>query len=163
MSGYDLKHIEDIKKLAGDKQVALVEDGPINYIVLNRPPFNTLNQEMLEEFDLCLDKVEAKLKDFHEEQVLITVGQGEKCYSSGFDMKWWPQRESNNMLGVSLLDKILLRILKFQLPTMAILNGHCIAGGLFLSMTHERRIIKDGNWVLTANEVPMGIIVPSGF
>ena len=64
---------------------------------------------------------------------------------------------------MAALDRILLRILKYQLPTMAVLNGHCIAGGLFLSMAHERRIIKEGNWVLTANEVPKGIIVPSGF
>lgn len=46
---------------------------------------------------------------------------------------------------------------------MAVLNGHCIAGGLFLSLAHERRIIKDGKWTLTANEVPKGIILPSGF
>ena len=74
MSGYELKHIDEIKKLAGDKPIALVEDGPINYIVLNRPPYNILNLDALQSFEECLDKLDAKLKECDEEQVLITIG-----------------------------------------------------------------------------------------
>lgn len=100
-SSFEIKHISEIRKLAGDSKIALVEDGPINYIVLNKPPFNMFDEDTLNLFHQVLDKIDAKLKEPDtDEQVLITIGQGDRCFSSGFNLKWWSERELNTLMGV---------------------------------------------------------------
>ena len=59
-----------------------------------------------------------------------------------------------SFLGNQMFDKILT----MNVPTLAVFNGHSIAGGVFLGLCHDRIIMKDDpKLYLSLNELNIGI------
>jgi enoyl-CoA hydratase/carnithine racemase len=57
---------------------------------------------------------------------LITTGEGKK-FSNGVDLGSVVETRPKKFL--TLFHKMLIKLLKFPMPTIAALNGHCFAGG----------------------------------
>lgn len=55
--------------------------------------------------------------------------------------------------------RLLGRILGLSIPSIALINGHAIAGGFFLSMAHDWRVSRSekGKINFALNEVKIGI------
>ena len=49
----------------------------------------------------------------------------------------------------------------FPCPTIALINGHCIAGGFILAMAHDFRISSEIS-TFCMNEILIGMNVPRG-
>ena len=55
------------------------------------------------------------------------------------------------------------RILTMNVPTLAIINGSAIAGGVFLGLCHDRMIMKDDpNFTMCLNELNFGMPICYG-
>jgi enoyl-CoA hydratase len=52
------------------------------------------------------------------------------------------------------------RLLAFPKPTVAMINGHCIAGGFVFAMACDRRLAADGSFTVGVNEVAIGAAWP---
>mmetsp|Transcript_11840 Transcript_11840/g.20019 ORF Transcript_11840/g.20019 Transcript_11840/m.20019 type:complete len:166 (+) Transcript_11840:31-528(+) len=159
-------NMKDILKQASQnhKKVALVVDGPIYYVVLNKPPHNSIDADFITDYNLVLDTIEAKIKEnVGKQQIMVTIGNGSKCFSSGFDLKFWGATPANFFQTVLPAQNLFARILTFPIPNMCAINGHCIAAGVFLALAHEyRTMVDDTKFKIQLNELQNGIPLPWG-
>jgi len=126
-----------------DFETVLYEQtGRVIRITLNRPDKrNALNAQMLEELDAAFDRADADL----DACVVILRGAGDRAFCAGADL--------GGMAGGGFLEtheararfpRLFLRILKHSKPTLAAVNGHCVAGGLGLMLACDMAIAKSG-------------------
>jgi len=55
------------------------------------------------------------------------------------------------------------RMLTFPMPTLAVVTGHAIAGGLFWALCHDFRVMKDKSGIVWLSEINIGFPIPEGF
>lgn len=116
--------------------------GRIIRITLNRPDKrNALNDVMLRE----LDEAFARADDDADACAIVLRGAGDKAFCAGADL--------GSMAGGGFLEtheararfpRLFMRILKHSKPTLAAVNGHCVAGGLGLMLACDLAIAKAG-------------------
>jgi enoyl-CoA hydratase/carnithine racemase len=114
-------------------------DGVIGHIIFNNPErHNAVSLDMW-------DAVEEILNDFEADQdirVLVLSGAGGKSFVSGADIsKFEKERGSADAVAhYNARIKIIYdRILNFPKPTIAMINGYCIGGGLNLATVCDLR------------------------
>ena len=103
-------------------------------LTLNRPKLlNAINKAMLGELQAALDIVE---KD-HNIRALIVAGAGGN-FSSGFDLKEQMQAAPSGMATWrDILDRDFAAVTRFwslRVPTIAAVEGYCLAGGCELAL-----------------------------
>ncbi|KAJ6570215.1 ClpP/crotonase-like domain-containing protein [Mycena vulgaris] len=96
---------------------------------------------------------------------LIIVGRRDqdKFFSNGLDLTQVPP---NGNFFAMTYNPLLERLLKFPIPTVCAINGHCFAGGFMLSLACDYRVMTDGskrNAWLCMNEVDFGAVWPHSF
>lgn len=118
-------------------------DGRVIRVTLNRPDKrNALNSQMLEELNDAFERADA------DEQACVVVlrGAGDKAFCAGADLGGMAGGE--HFLAVhesrGLFPKLFNTILNHSKPTLAAVNGHCVAGGLGLMLACDLAIAKAG-------------------
>lgn len=111
-------------------------------ITLNRPDKrNALNDTMLKELDLAFAQADAD----SDACVVILRGAGDKAFCAGADL--------SGMAGGGFLEtheararfpRVFERIRGLSKPSLAAVNGHCVAGGLGLMLACDLAIAKAG-------------------
>lgn len=114
--------------------IVLRHDGPVARLTLNRPErLNAINKQMLGELQSALDTVEAD----EATRVLVVSGAGGN-FSSGFDLKEQMEaRPSGTKAWREILDRDFSAITRFwslKKPTIAAVNGFCLAGACELAL-----------------------------
>ncbi len=68
------------------KEVALIREGPVFFLVLNRPD-NTIDFEFMDAVDACLTEIEQS----SGAACLVTLGQSDqnRTFTTGFNLKKW--------------------------------------------------------------------------
>jgi enoyl-CoA hydratase/carnithine racemase len=138
-----------------DYETVLYEKtGRIIRITLNRPDKrNALSDIMLRE----LDDAFARADDDADACAVVLRGAGDQAFCAGADL--------GGMAGGGFLEtheararfpRLFMRILKHSKPTLAAVNGHCVAGGLGLMLACDLAIAKAGFKVGTP-EVARGL------
>lgn len=123
----------------------------IAVITINHPPANTWNLATMEEFENAVDKVAAD----NDVRVVIITGQGQKCFSAGFDVGDAANASITSPKGREVWRKIDL----LSKPTIAVINGHALGGGLELAISCHFRIMVDRPDALVGlTELNLGII-----
>ena len=56
--------------------------------------------------------------------------------------------------------RLIGRLLGFSIPTIGMINGHCIAGGLMFAMALDYRVMLKGNFKIEMNEISFGLDIP---
>ena len=57
--------------------------------------------------------------------------------------------------------RLLARLLRANYPTIACINGHCLAGGFMFAMSHDIRIISSNPKIkLGMTEINLGMTIP---
>jgi enoyl-CoA hydratase len=112
-------------------------------LILNRPErLNALNQTMLDEIRDALDRAETD----NAIRVLIVTGAG-TAFSSGFDLKEQMERRPTGIdtwRGILRKDfDTVMRFWHLSKPTIAAVNGHCLAGACELAMACDLTIAAD--------------------
>jgi enoyl-CoA hydratase len=129
--------------------------GGVRVLTLDRPPANAISGELLDELDAALVTAE---QDAAVRAVVLT-GAG-RFFSGGFDLKA-ERRTGDAVTDAAVQYKAAnRRLLAFPKPTVAMINGHCIAGGFVFAMACDHRLAADAEFTIGVNEVSIGAAWP---
>ena len=114
--------------------IRLERSGTVALLTLARPErLNAIDQRMLGELQEALDAVERD----HDLRVVVVKGAGGN-FSSGFDLKEQMEaRPSGPQAWREILDRDFSTIMRFwhlRKPTIAAVQGYCLAGGCELAL-----------------------------
>jgi len=127
----------------------------VRVLTLDRPPANAINERLLG--DLMTRLGEAR--DHDGTRAIVLTGAG-RFFSGGFDLAS-PARDATATRSLNELYRESHRALvTFPKPTVAMVQGHAIAGGLVLALACDRRLALDGDYRVGMNEVAIGSSFP---
>ncbi len=130
-------------------------DGGVRLLTLDRPPANAIDETLLADLAKALD--DARSDD--AVRALVLTGSG-RFFSGGLDLSE-PFRDSESMRKrLQLYRDSHLHLLTFPKPTIAMVNGHAIAGGIILVLACDARLGLDGDYRIGLNEVAIGAAFP---
>jgi len=121
-------------------------------IVLNRPPLNIINLEMLDELNAIWSEVE-DLKA----QVAVISGAGDRAFSAGVDVADHAPGKIETML--EKFHRTILRIRRSDCVSVAAIHGHTLGGGAELAMMCDLIIAAD-NAQIGQPEISLGCYPP---
>lgn len=137
------------------KTVLLEVKNGIGYITINRPEaLNALSSQVLADLNEVLDQVEKN----EEIRVVIVTGAGEKAFVAGADIK-----EMDLMSPIQAFEYMTFandtftRLSDLRQPTIAVINGYALGGGMELALSTDIRIGFEKT-VVGFPEVGLGII-----
>ena len=131
-------------------------DKGVATMCLARKPANALSVGFLEELDAAL----ADLDQNRDWQVLIVTGSG-SVFSAGVDLKALPTLDGADQDRIiRALNSFFTRLYGLSRPTIAAVNGHAIAGGLFLALACDYRIATTIPARFGLTEVRVGVPFP---
>jgi len=114
---------------------------------------NRFNPTSLAHLHAALDYIESS----QGAAALITTGSG-KFYSNGLDLNWISANGMEGFKAVAMeLERLMSRILVMNMPTFAVLNGHCFAGGALWAMCHDYRLMRDDRGYICFPEIDIHI------
>jgi enoyl-CoA hydratase len=128
--------------------------GGIRLLTLDRPPANAISNELLSDLNHALN--EAQSND--QVRVVVLTGAG-KFFCGGVDLGLFGGFRDDPGAMAKFFDfyrAAHLRLLTFPKPTIAMVNGHAIAGGLILALTCDWRICLEGDHRLGITELAIG-------
>lgn len=119
-------------------------DGAIGWMVFNNPERrNAISQDMWEAIPPILDQFES---DPHV-RVIVLKGAGDKAFISGADISQFEQLRSSpesvkqyDAIG----DRAQTRLQAAKKPTLAMIRGFCIGGGVGVALSCDLRIASEG-------------------
>ena len=137
------------------KTVLLEVKNGIGYITINRPEaLNALSSQVLADLNEVLDQVEKS----EEIRVVIVTGAGEQAFVAGADIK-----EMDLMSPIQAFEYMTFandtftRLSDLRQPTIAVINGYALGGGMELALSTDIRIGFEKT-VVGFPEVGLGII-----
>lgn len=129
--------------------------GGVRILTLNRPPANAINEDLLD--DLCAALAAAGRSDAVRAVVLTGAG---KFFGAGFDFSAPPRDGAATARMNALYRDAHVALLSFAKPTIAMVNGHAIAGGLVMALACDYRLGLDGDYRIGLNEIAVGASFP---
>ncbi|MEK9678673.1 MAG: enoyl-CoA hydratase [Rhodospirillaceae bacterium] len=122
------------------EKIIAIADGALGHVIFNNPErHNAVSLEMW-------DAVEIALTAFAEDdqiRVVILSGAGGKAFVSGADISKFDQERGSKEATEhynARLDVVYNMIEDYPKPTIAMIDGHCIGGGLNLATCADIRI-----------------------
>ena len=126
----------------GYATLMLERTGAVATLTLNRPGArNALDMTMRQEVLAALDEVEADAGS----RVLVLTGAGEH-FCAGGDVKSMRERRQTAAEGrhrVQLLNKMVLRLVDFPRPTIAMVDGYAVGAGTNLALCCDLVVASD--------------------
>jgi len=125
------------------KSVISYIDKKVGYIKLNNPDkLNAINLEMWENIGIILND----FKNNSEIRCLVLRGEGDKAFSAGADISEFNNNRSiiEEVKKYDNASKVSMNLLqKFPKPTVAVINGYCIGGGLAIALSCDIRLASE--------------------
>ena len=136
------------------KNIKLTEYDNFTLIKFSKPPANTFCIDFLSILIENLNKIE-------KTKALVLTGEG-TIFSAGLDLFYIEKLSKNDFIDlISLFEKFIYKIIKFPLPTYAILNGHAIAGGFILASSTDTCISNNIDYKIGLNENLLNFSLPA--
>lgn len=136
----------------------LTGDG-VATITLVNPPANAYSHAMMRDLDDAI--LEAR---FDERcQVILVAGSGEKFFCAGADIAMLESVTPSFKYNFCLhANETLLRLEQTPKLTIAVLEGHCVGGGLEIAMAADLRVAARGTGKVGLPEVALGVLPGTG-
>jgi enoyl-CoA hydratase len=132
-----------------------IGDG-VRMLTLNRPPANAINRD----FNRALAQACDAARDDSGVRALIVAGNG-RFFSGGVDLRAGESGEMVGNLGGGPEDGV-YALWTLPKPTVAMVNGHAIAGGTIIALACDFQITCEGRHKFGLNEVSIGLPFPQG-
>lgn len=139
--------------------IRLKKEEGIATVYLVNPPLNVLNPQMATEIDACF----TELARDPEVVVAIVMGDGDRAFCAGFDIKEFPrmmERGGAEKLA-NILHTSLLKVTNLGKPTIAAVNGLALGGGLEVAMACDIRLVAH-TAQLGQPEIKLGLFPGAG-
>jgi cyclohexa-1,5-dienecarbonyl-CoA hydratase len=131
----------------------LLHPGPrVASIVLNRPPLNIINHQMLDELNAVWSDVE-DLKA----QVVVISGEGDRAFSAGVDVA--DHEPGKIEVVLEKFHRFILRMRRADCISIAAVHGHTLGGGAELAMSCDLIVAAD-NTEIGQPEIGLGCYPP---
>lgn len=129
--------------------------GQVGVIVLDNPKFNILSNSMIQEIYYSIKRLEQDA----EVNAIVLTGKGHKVFIAGADIKKFPDMIGDKNIKQQALkyQHIFKEIESVKKPTIAVLNGLTLGGGLELALTFDLRIAESHSQI-GLPEVSLGIL-----
>ena len=129
-------------------------------MTLYRPPVNSFDVCFAEEFAQTLKQIE----ESKHVDALILKSAHPTIFSSGLDLhELYAQPRSHLELFWRHVQDIWFRLYSSNLPTIAAINGHCLAGGTIIAGACDYRVAVDGKYGIGVTAAKIGVIAPPWF
>jgi enoyl-CoA hydratase/carnithine racemase len=134
-----------------------IED-KVAVLVMDHPPVNALNEQMLMELNAAIDELNAN----SDVKVIVITGGGQLAFAAGADIGMFGQiiKAQDSARAKALMElghSTFSKIENSNKPVIAAINGICLGGGLELAMACHIRICGD-RVRLGQPEINLGII-----
>jgi enoyl-CoA hydratase/carnithine racemase len=127
------------------ESILIERDGPIATVVLNRPEkLNAMTKDMWRR----LGEAVAELADDDTLRCLVLRGAGGRSFSPGNDISEFETERSNPSLAKAygiILHKTLTALKTCRHPTVALIEGICVGGGLEIAALCDLRICGESS------------------
>jgi enoyl-CoA hydratase len=128
---------------SGTERLIARKDGSIGWMIFNNPERrNAISSDMWQAIPEVLDAFERD----PEVRAIVFAGAGDKAFVSGADISQFERernnRESNDLYSArsGAATKAMERL---QKPSIAMIRGYCIGGGMVVALTCDLRIAAD--------------------
>ncbi len=146
--------------MSTDKMIAR-KDGNTGWMIFNNPErHNAVSLEMWQAADTILD-------DFERDpaiRVIVLTGAGGKAFVSGADIsKFESERASEKAVEEynATTDRLYQRLGNLGKPTIAMIRGYCIGGGVALAVSCDLRFCEEGSrFAIPAAKLGLGYRLP---
>jgi enoyl-CoA hydratase len=128
--------------------------GSVATITMDDGKVNALSPAMLAALDEAFDRAAA------DEAVVVFTGRP-GTFSAGFDLKVLRGGGADAAAMVRGGFTLAERILSFPTPVVVACTGHALAMGVFLVLSGDYRLGATGSYKIGANEVAIGLPLPS--
>ncbi|MEP4146976.1 MAG: enoyl-CoA hydratase/isomerase family protein [Halioglobus sp.] len=133
------------------------KEGDLHLVTMNAGP-NVICPEWQQRMLDILDTVEA---DCGKGAALILIGE-DKFFCNGLNLEVVTQLAPEEMvLFGSRMAEIHQRFLVLPCPTVAAVNGHAFAGGAFMALSCDYRIMREDRGWFSVSEVDVGVPIPA--
>ncbi len=128
-------------------------------ITLTNPPANAYSYEMFEQFDAAI--LTARMaKDVF---AIVVTGQGDKFFCAGADIDMLSTADPQFKYYFCLhANETLQRLENTPKLVIAVINGHCVGGGLEIAMACDLRLARQGKAKFGLPEVALGVLPGTG-
>ena len=142
--------------MISEKMLSRVEEG-VGYITFNNPEkHNAVSIEMWDALEKILDEFRSS-KDI---RVIVLNGAGGKSFVSGADISKFDKERSSKEAVLSYnkrTQKVYELLETFPKPTIAMIDGYCIGGGLNLAVCCDIRICSEkSKFAMPAAKLSLG-------
>ena len=137
------------------------KDGRVGYLIYNNPErHNAVSLDMWEAAVHILD-------DFRNDKdigVVVVTGAGSKAFVSGADISRFEKERSDEASVArynAIVEKSYAAFHEFPKPTIAMIRGYCIGGGMGLATCCDLRICTEGSkFAVPAAKLGLGYAYP---
>lgn len=130
--------------------------GAVAVVTLDRAPANALNHMVMQEIAALLPKLAEPWV-----RAVVLTGQG-RTFSAGLDLfevfSYPPDQAAEFARS---FDDALIGLFALELPVVAAINGHAIAGGAILAAAADFRLVIDDGAKLGVPELLVGVPFPT--
>ncbi|MDC6453553.1 enoyl-CoA hydratase [Alphaproteobacteria bacterium] len=139
-----------------EKMLSRVKDG-VGYITFNNPEkHNAVSIEMWDALEQILDR----FRSSQDIRVIVLSGAGGKAFVSGADISKFDKERSSKEAVLSYnkrTQKVYENLETFPKPTIAMIDGYCIGGGLNLAVCCDIRICSEkSKFAMPAAKLSLG-------
>ena len=139
-----------------EKMLSRVKDG-VGYITFNNPEkHNAVSIEMWDALEQILDG----FRSSQDIRVIVLSGAGGKAFVSGADISKFDKERSSKEAVLSYnkrTQKVYENLETFPKPTIALIDGYCIGGGLNLAVCCDIRICSEkSKFAMPAAKLSLG-------
>lgn len=122
-----------------------VKDGAIGWMIFNNPErMNAVSLDMWE----AVPKIIAEFESDPDIRVIVLKGAGDRAFVAGADISQFEAQRNNPESVATYEDATTLAfetIARAERPTIAMIDGYCIGGGLGIALSCDFRFAAEGS------------------
>ena len=129
-------------------------------VSLNRPPVNSVDESLALDLSRTLSEVDSS----GEFSGIILTSSVKGVFSAGLDLKAIHGVPGGQLKSFwNSVQDLWLQLYSTKLPTVAAINGHCLAAGTILAASCDYRMAVQGSYKMGVPAAKIGLVAPRWF